>query len=206
MDTTHGTGGPAESTDPDEAWAPPVPGTAYATVGAPSAAAPVATPAADPWTSPLWGRPDTVGGSWPSPDSTERIVVPPAGPPTAPARHVSRGLVAAVATVIVAMLIGFGVVKAIPHDDAAVAPPPTSSAPAVAPSDPAPSDPAQSDPNQGLLPSQDPQTQPSQGSGSTGSSSATADPAVVAAVAPSIVNITTTVGYDGGQAPAPARS
>jgi len=197
MDTNHGTGEPAGITEPLEAWAPPVPGTAYATVGSP-VTAPPAGPVSDPWTSPLWGRPDTVGGYWSAPDATERIVVPPAGPSPAARTHVSRGLVAAVVTVIVAMLIGFGAVKAIPHDDS-VAASPSISTPAAQPTDPAQATPNPDDPLQGLLPSQDPQTQPTQGSGRTGSTS-TADPAVVAAVSPSIVNITTTVGYDGGQA------
>jgi S1-C subfamily serine protease len=199
MDTNHGTGEPAGTTEPLDAWAPPVPGTSYATVGAPVTAPPV-EPVGDPWTSPLWGRPDTVGGYWSAPDATERIVVPPAGPAPVARKRASRGLVAAVATVIIAMLIGFGAVKAIPHDDSAsVASPPTSSAPATQPTDPAQTDPSQDDPLQGLLPTEDPQTQPSQGTGSSGSSS-TADPAVVAAVSPSIVNITTTIGYDGNQA------
>jgi S1-C subfamily serine protease len=193
MDTNHGTGEPAGTTEPLEAWAPPVPGTAYATVSSP-VTAPPAEPVADPWTSPLWGRPDTVGGYWSAPDAAERIVVPPAGSAPVARRHASRGLVAAVATVIIAMLVGFGAIKAIPHDSSAsVASPPTSSAPATDPT------PSSDDPLQGLLPTGDPQTLPSQGTGSTGSS-ATADPAVVAAVSPSIVNITTTIGYDGNQA------
>jgi S1-C subfamily serine protease len=122
-------------------------------------------------------------------------VVPPAGAEPLARRHVSRGLVAAVVTVIVAMLVGFGAVKAIPHDSSAsVALPPIPSAPATQPTDPTQTTPGQDDPLQGLLPSQDPQTQPGRGNGST------ADPAVVAAVAPSIVNITTTIGYDGNQA------
>ena len=199
MDTTNGIAGPADGTDPLEGWAPPVPGTAYATVVTP-VTAPPATPAGDPWTSPLWGRPDTVGGYWPSPDSAERVVIPPASTAPAARRTANRGLVAAVATVLVAMLVGFGAIRALSHDSTEpVASRPSTSAPAATPSDPAQTTPgqgAQDDPLQGLLPSGDPQTQPSQG----GSSSSSADPAVVAAVSPSIVNITTTVGYDGGQA------
>ena len=201
MDTTNGTGGPADGTDPLEGWAPPVPGTAYATVVTPLTAPPTSPPA-DPWTSPLWGRPDTVGGYWPSPDATDRVVVPPASPAPAGRRTPSRGLVAAVATVLVAMLVGFGAIRAISDNSSdPVASRPSTSAPATTPSGPAQTDPSQGsqdDPLQGLLPGDDPQTQPSQGG--AGSSSAAADPAVVAAVSPSIVNITTTVGYDGGQA------
>jgi S1-C subfamily serine protease len=199
MDTTNGTAGPADGTDPLEGWAPPVPGTAYATIVTPVPVAP-ATPPADPWTSPLWGRPDTVGGYWPSPDSADRVVVPPASPVPAQRRTANRGLIAAVATVLVALLVGFGAIRAISHDSTdPVAAQPSISAPAATPSDPAQTTPgqgSQDDPLQGLLPSGDPQTRPSQG----GSGSSAADPAVVAAVSPSIVNITTTVGYDGGQA------
>jgi len=202
MDLTNGTAGPADGTDPLEGWAPPVPGTAYATVVTPVAPAP-ATPPVDPWTSPLWGRPDTVGGYWPSPDSADRVVVPPASPVPAGRRTANRGLIAAVATVLVALLVGFGAIRAISHESTEpVASRPSTSAPAATPSGPAqttPSQGSQDDPLQGLLPGQDPQTQPGQGS-QGGSSSSSADPAVVAAVSPSIVNITTTVGYDGGQA------
>ena len=161
----------------------------------------VATPAADPWTSPLWGRPDTVGGYWPCPTppsgSSSRRPVPDR---TGRQRRVAQGFVAAVRDRhrgdadrirrrqgdparrrrrrLAADLLRTGGRAERPGAER----------------------PRPERPNQGLLPWQDPQTQPSQGSGSTGSSSATADPAVVAAVAPSIVNITTTVGYDGGQA------
>jgi len=199
MDTNDTTGTPREvdaGFDPLELWAPPQPGSAYATAATPVTAVP-AGPAPDPWTSPLWGRPDTIGGIWGAPDPGARLEV--AAVATPPARRtVNRGLVAAVATVLVAMLVGFGIVKALPHDDAsAVATPPSTSAPAA----PGHATPSPTDPAQGPLPGQDPQSTPSSPSqGGSSSSSAKADPAVVAAVAPSIVNITTTVGYDGNQA------
>ena len=221
MDTTRTPGDDADGFDPLELWAPPRPGSAYATVTAPVTSVP-SGPAPDPWTSPLWGRPDTVGGIWGAPDPDARLELAPAAPAAAAHRSVNRGLVAAVATVLVAMLVGFGIVKALPHSDSAsVASPPSSSAtatpgqtdpgttdPSADPNvtDPNTTDPNATDPGQALLPGQDPQPTPSAGSqggsSSSGSSSSSskADPAVVAAVAPSIVNITTTVGYDGNQA------
>jgi len=214
MDTNDSSGTPREvdaGFDPLELWAPPRPGSAYATATTPVTTVP-AGPAPDPWTSPLWGRPDTIGGIWGAPDPNARLEVSSAAPASA-RRTVNRGLVAAVATVLVAMLVGFGIVKALPHDDTSpVATPPSTSAPATpgqaTPSptdpgttDPSTSDPSTTDPTQGLLPGQDPQPTPSSPSqGGSSSSSSKADPAVVAAVAPSIVNITTTIGYDGNQA------
>lgn len=200
MDTNHS--GDAGSTDPLETWAAPEPGTAFPTAAQPAAAtSPVgsypAAPAPDPWTSHLWGRPDTVGVHWGAPDPADRIGPVVTAP--APRRPVSRGLVAGVAALIAAVLIGVGVVKALPNGtDAPVASPPSSSAPGN-PLPTTPADPGE-DPLQGLLPGLDPQGQPSQGSGTQGGSSATADPAVVAAVAPALVNITTAIGYDGNSA------
>ena len=186
----------AGRTDPIETWDAPEPGTAYAypavTSVAPGAGAvpPVAT--SDPWTSPLWARPDTVGVHWGAPDPADRLGGPAEPPAPAPRRRVSRGLVAGVAALIAAVLVGVGVVKALPTGtDSAVATPPSISAPA----NPQPTTPSQTDPDpdplQGLFPGQDPQ-----GTGSA----ATADPSVVAAVSPGLVNITTAVGYDGNQA------
>jgi len=210
MDPNSNTGNDAPGTEPLEPlemWAPPTPGTAYATATTPVSTV-AATPTQDPWTSPLWGRPDTVGGFWGAPDPGQRIDLPVDAPAPAGRRTASRGLVAAVATVLVAMLVGFGIVKALPHDDTTpVASPPTSSAPATpGKTDPSAIDPnASQDPLQGLLPSQDPQPTPggqggSSSNGSSSSGSSNADPTVVAAIAPSIVNITTTIGYDGNQA------
>ncbi|MDA8437172.1 MAG: trypsin-like peptidase domain-containing protein [Actinomycetales bacterium] len=205
MDTNHGDD--AGSTEPLESWAAPEPGTAIPVAAQPTAVtSPVLTPgsayptvpATDPWTSHLWGRPDTVGVHWGAPDPADRIGGPLVTAP-APRRPVSRGLVAGVAALIAAVLIGVGVVKALPTGtDAPVASPPSTSAPAN-PLPTTPADPGQ-DPLQGLLPGLNPQGQPSAGSGTPGGTSATADPAVVAAVAPALVNITTAIGYDGNSA------
>jgi S1-C subfamily serine protease len=198
MDTNHGDD--AGSTEPLETWAAPEPGTAYpaaAPLVTSGVGSPVAVSGADPWTSPLWGHPDTVGVHWGAPDPAHRLGGPvlDASAPAA-RRTVSRGLVAGVAALIAAVLIGVGVVKALPTGtDAPTATPPSSSAPAnLQPSTPSQSDPDQ-DPLQGLFPGQDPQ-----GSSTPGGAAATADPSVVAAVSPGLVNITTAVGYDGNQA------
>ena len=75
MDPNSNTGNDAPGTEPLEPlemWAPPTPGTAYATATTPVSTV-AATPTQDPWTSPLWGRPDTVGGFWGAPDPGHRI-------------------------------------------------------------------------------------------------------------------------------------
>ena len=194
MDTNHGDD--AGSSTPLEAWAPPEPGTAFVTAASPAGTAAPVAPAPDPWTSPLWGHRDTVGGYWGAPDPADRLDLDGPTPTAAPRRAVSRGLVAGVAALIVALLVGVGVIRALPTgSDAPVATPPSVSAPAD-PQQPGQIDPGQ-DPLQGLLPGQD---QPSAGSGTQGGSTSTADPAVVAAVSPGLVNITTAIGYDGNQA------
>ena len=159
--------------------------------------APVTAPARDAWTSPLWGSPDTVGGYWPDPTFTSalpRFDAPVAAPP----RRRSNRILASVAVLIAAVLVGAGVVRALPHDSTApIASPPSVSAPA----DPTPSTPS-TDPGRGLLPGQGQSGDQLPGQRETPSSNATspAEQAAIAAVAPSIVNITTTLGYDGSEA------
>lgn len=145
----------------------------------------------DTWTSPLWGRPDTVGGYWPEPAGEDPL--PRLEASVAPARRGTSGrLLAAVGLLVAALLVGVGIVRALPHDASApVASPPSVSAPAT----PLPSTPSTPDnPGQGLLPA------PDQVPGGTGGATSSVDQAAVAAVAPALVNITTTVGYDGGEA------
>jgi S1-C subfamily serine protease len=169
---------------------------------------PQPTPGPDAWNSPLWGDPHTVGGFW----NEQPVLEPPAAPvlaPPAPRSRTPRTL-AAVAAFVVALILGFGVVKALPtgSDSAAAPQQPSSSASALpAPSDsqdPNAPDPNAQDPNFGGLPSDLPSTFPGggngSGSGNSSSSGTTAYPAAVAAVAPGLVNITTTVGYDGSEA------
>jgi S1-C subfamily serine protease len=168
--------------------------------------APEPVPGQDAWNSPLWGDPHTVGGLY----DDQPVLEPPAAPvatAVAPTRSRTPRALAAVAAFVVALILGFGLVKALPSgtDDAAASwQRPTSSATAQ----PAPSD--SQDPNSGAQ--QDPNAdQPSglpsfvpgnggSGTGGSSSSGTTAYPAAVAAVAPGLVNITTTVGYDGSEA------
>jgi S1-C subfamily serine protease len=151
--------------------------------------------APDAWTSPLWASPDTVAGHWVDPGTTRSIppLVDVAAP--VPARSGRRRVLAGVALFMAALLIGFGIALALPRGSTTpVASPPSASAPATPaaprPSSPAlPSDPAQpgggqQGSDQGTKPTTDP----------------TVDQAAVAAVAPGLVNIISTIGYDGGEA------
>lgn len=168
--------------------------------------------APDSWNSPLWGRPDTVGGYWNDEPVAEPVVTAPA-PAPAPKRTYG-GMILGIAAVLVAALVGVGIVKALPTDDATSAlpdPTPSSSAP-VAPG-PSASDPAQGgngsdgglDPDGSLptlpaipgLPGGDQNGSGGQG-GSTSGSTQYQD--AVDKVAPGLVNITTAVGYDGNEA------
>ncbi len=140
----------------------------------------------DPWTSPLWGRPDTVAGGWPqAPTETGPIPVPP---PVAPTRRWSRGLIAgSVAAVLVAVLALAGIANVLLHRTSATVTAtqqPIVNAPVV-PS-PLPSSPTLPSP-QGI-----PSTAPNQQQGSSSGD-------VTAAVAPALVDINTVLGYDGGQ-------
>jgi len=157
---------------------------------------PIPSALPDAWTSPLWASPDTVGGHWVD-DGATRLLPPLAIPEQAPveAKRSSRRIVAGVALFMAALLAGFGIALALPHGSSTpVASPPSASAPVtpVAPSSPAlPSAPA--------LPG-DGQQQPGQGTKTTPTTDPSVDQAAVAAVAPGLVNITSTVGYDGGEA------
>ena len=150
----------------------------------------------DPWTSPLWARPDTVGGHWPV--ETPAVVPPPPPPPRS-----RRGLVAVIAAVAVAVVAAavmagwafasHGSSNATATPPAAAALPPThpSAAPSTAPSAvPSPGTslpgvPAPTQPGSGSQPGTNPN-----GSGLTPQLQQAA-----AAVTPGIVDIVTTVGY-----------
>lgn len=151
------------------------------------------------WSSPLWGRPDTVGGWWPDP-ATE---LPPA--PAAPVAVASRAprnrTLLGLAAMLVAALVGVGLVKALPAGDDQVAlpsPTPSASAPATVPSPGSSQDPDDALPSLPAIPglpgSDD------QGSSSGQGTATTAHQDAVNAVAPALVNITTAVGYDGSEA------
>jgi S1-C subfamily serine protease len=184
---------------------------------------PTAAPPQDAWNSPLWGRPDTVGGYWPEEPALD----------TAPATHLApvpsrngRRTALAVVALVTAALVGFGILKALPHDDNDVAAPsqsPSASAPATPGAAPSQSPSTGTQPGDQLPSDQQPGAQqpggqqpgdslPSlpaipglpgndqNGSGSSQGTGTTSHPDAVAKVAPGIVNITTTVGYDGAEA------
>jgi S1-C subfamily serine protease len=196
----------------------PVPSGAEPEVTGYAGPAPTATPPQDMWNSPLWGRPDTVGGYWPEEPALD----------AAPATHLApaatgngrRLALTAVALGTAALLI-FGIVKALPRDDNDVAAPSTSpsvSAPATPGATPNQSPSTGTQPGDTLPGDQQPGDQqpgdslpslpaipgrPGSDQGSNGSSSSnatTSHPEAVAKVAPGLVNITTTVGYDGAEA------
>ncbi len=168
----------------------------------------------DAWNSPLWGRPDTVGGYWNDQPVADPQLAAPA-PLPAP-KKTYGGMILGIAAVLVAALVGVGIVKALPTDDA------TSALPSTSPSSSAPANPAPSasDPAQGQGSGDDGALSPDDGSlptlpampglpgsgqgsddgGSSTSSGTTKYQDAVDKVAPGLVNITTAVGYDGNEA------
>jgi S1-C subfamily serine protease len=119
-------------------------------------------------------------------------MLPPLTMPTqapVPVKRGSRRIVAGVALFMAALLAGFGIALALPRNSATpVASPPSATAP-VTPTTPAlPSSPGQPGGN----PQQPGKTAPT--------TDPTVDQAAVAAVAPGLVNIISSVGYDGGEA------
>ncbi len=156
--------------------------------------------ASDPWTSPLWSRPDTVGGyapSWAPPP----VAAPP--PPEDP-RPTSRRARAVLAAVVAAVLLvgGLALANALqsPPSTSAAPPKPTSTAtptrpsspPRPSPSAPSTPSPAPSDPS-GVLPGAPPTTAPQQEKLTPQQSAA------AAAVSKGLVDVVTTIGYDGAQ-------
>ncbi len=162
----------------------------------------------DAWSSPLWGDPHTVGGVWnDTPDSPAPTFAPPL-PLRPPRRRSNRSrLLMGAAAMLAAVLVGVGVVRALPSgSDTSVALPSSSSASATPSPPPPPANPlpgVTEDPGlgQGVLPGTGQDQLPDQlpGQSAPSVSPTTLDPAA-AAVAPGLVNITTTVGYDGAQA------
>jgi S1-C subfamily serine protease len=151
------------------------------------------TSAEDGWTSDRWADPRTVAAPW-GPSLAE---LPPPVVPThvAPASSRWPRPWVAVAIVVLAMLVGIMATRLLVGTEPTAAPaPPRASAPAQ-PSAPAPA-PSTAPSTEPLDPNAAaPGTEPEQGAGSTAQLSEAA-----ARVAPSIVNIETTVGYDGAQA------
>lgn len=145
------------------------------------------------WSSPLWARPDTVATGWAPAPVEPPVALAPALPP-AKSRRASRAVVAATTAVllVIGVLSAFFVHDALTRpvtDAAAASPSPSISAPAVPAPTPSPSlpDPGNAQPA--------PVTP-----GTPGGQDLTADQqAAAAAVSPGLVDIVSTIGYDGSQ-------
>ena len=180
---------------------------------------PVGPPAHDVWNSPLWANPDTVAGTW----ATQAPATPTFQEfyDESPVAKKSRVL-PIVAGVMAAALIGIGAMQALARtdDNSVAAPNPrtSSAAPQIPNTSPTAPNPSQSDPNAQDPNTQDPNAQdPNQipgigglpgagnlpgNSGGSGSGSAD-DPSAAAqttAVDKGLVNIQSTIGYDGSAA------
>ena len=156
--------------------------------------------APDPWTSPLWSRPDTVGGYAP-PYSPPPMAPapPPEGPVGAPRR--ARAVLAAVVAAVL-LLGGLALANTLrsPESTSAAPPKPTATAtptlpsapPRPTPSFPLRPSPAPSGPS-GVLPGAPPTTAPQQDNLTPQQSAA------AAAVSKGLVDVVTTIGFDGAQ-------
>jgi S1-C subfamily serine protease len=172
---------------PEDAWRAPTP------ADAPTSSAPPAAPhTPDTWTSPLWGRPDTVGGYWRSVSAPDVVQVPPV-PPAGPSRR-SLALVASV--VALALVLVAAAVTGIWRSggDTTATPPPAPSLGAL-PS-PLPSPPATApspQPSTGQRPGQSQQP----GNGQQGTALTPQQQAAAASVSPGLVDVLTRIGYGG---------
>ncbi len=160
------------------------------------------SPGAD-WNSQLWGQPQTIAtGSSGAPPETPTAFYP--GPPPPPHRR-SRALLVsmAAAVTVIALLGAFLVHGAFGRNTTAAAPAPTPSISAPATTDPTPSPTSPSETTPSVIPpaEQDPNLQdPSLQDPTTQTPALTAkQKAIVAAVNPGLVNIVTTIGYDGSE-------
>ena len=182
--------------------------------GAPPWGSASTPPSADPWTSPLWSRPDTVGGYTP-PYSPPPVAPPPPpedpGPPPRRARAVLAAVVAAV--LLIGGLALANTLQSPPSTSAALPKPsatPTFPAPRRArprpalprPVPPRPAPPHRAPPQRpvGRRARAPPTTSPPQQNLTPQQSAA------AAAVSKGLVDVVTTIGYDGRRAPARASS
>lgn len=155
--------------------------------------------APDPWTSALWARPDTVGGY--APRSDQQPPVPP--PPDGPRPSTRRGAAVIAAVVAAAVLAGGAVLAGVlrsTDDPAAAAPRPSASALPSVPS--APTLPSPTSPGPTAPPSTTPDAPPGVVPSPPGSASEPLTPeqsAAAAAVSKGLVDVNTTIGYDGAQ-------
>ena len=169
-------------------------------------------PGAD-WNLPLWGEPQTVASAYRGAQPETPAALQPGPPPPPHGRSRALLISMAAAVTIIALLGALLVHGALGRNSTTAAPTPTPSisAPVVptptpttpsSPSENAPSltpgehDPSQQDPMQ-----QDPSAQdPSAQAPDTETPTLTAkQKATVAAVSPGLVNIVTTIGYDGSE-------
>ncbi len=171
--------------------------------GAPPWSSPSTPPSPDPWTSSLWSRPDTVGGYAP-PYSPPPVAPPP--PPEDPGPEPRRARAVLAAVVAAVLLIGglalANTLQSPPSTPAALPKPsvtptlpgspprPTPSSPSTpSPSTPSPAPSAPS----GVVPGAPPTTSPPQQQLTPQQSAA------AAAVSKGLVDVVTTIGYDGAQ-------
>lgn len=159
----------------------------------------------DPWTSPLWGSPQTVGG-YARPASA-----PPPGyvpPPPPPPRRPRRGMLVAALAVIALLAGGAALAGALQSPSSTTAAPPKPSAtvvPTPTPTVPTPHAPRTSEP--AVPPGAAPESPGSTGSPpnraqqpQTQSKALTPDQeAAAAAVSKGLVDINTNIGYDGSR-------
>ena len=157
----------------------------------------------DPWTSALWARPDTVGGYAPPVDAP-----PPAFPlpPDRPRRPTRQGLVVVTAVLLALLLAGAaaltntlrtrGDTSAAPPKPSATALPSAPSAPTLpSPTVPSPTAPPSTAPSAppGVVPGSPP------GGAQQPAALTPEQAAAAAAVSKGLVDVNTTIGYDGAQ-------
>ncbi len=157
----------------------------------------------DPWTSALWARPDTVGGYAPPVDAP-----PPAFPlpPDRPPRPTRQGLVVVTAVLLALLLAGAaaltntlrtrGDTSAAPPKPSATALPSAPSTPTLpSPTVPSPTAPPSTAPSAppGVVPGSPP------GGAQQPAALTPEQAAAAAAVSKGLVDVNTTIGYDGAQ-------
>ncbi len=157
----------------------------------------------DPWTSALWARPDTVGGYAPPVDAP-----PPAFPlpPDRPPRPTRQGLVVVTAVLLALLLAGAaaltntlrtrGDTSAAPPKPSATALPSAPSTPTLpSPTVPSPTAPPSTAPTAppGVVPGSPP------GGAQQPAALTPEQAAAAAAVSKGLVDVNTTIGYDGAQ-------
>ncbi len=168
---------------------------------APSGAGATPWDATDPWTSALWARPDTVGGY--APLSNQQ---PPAPPPPPDGPRSTRRAAAVIAAVLAAVVLAGGALLAgalrSTDDPAAAAPWPSASALPSGPGAsalPSPTSPRPTTPPS-TAPDAPPGVAPSPPGSSPGEEPLTPEQAAAAAaVSKGLVDVNTTIGYDGAQ-------